>query len=305
MKARKISFKMQVGLVLMVLLASTCFGTTICVNTTGIGGCYSSIQAAINAAAAGDTVKVMPGTYNECITIGKRIVLMGSGHEVTKIYCYAADAVIFVAGSNSAKLMWFTIQSGVGNGIDVSIDLFPYIFNNVIQCCGASGIWVNRAGPVIANNVIYKNTWSGIHFTLGPYSPLVYNNVICNNLSCGYSCGGSYSCPEDVRSLNNCFWANATNFCNGHVLGPGGIVQEPQFVNVKCDGDFHLATGSPCIDKGRDGDYDCDGTRSDMGVYGGPNAYCGPGPVVTDLKLIPSPVVRGETFNIQAKGATR
>jgi hypothetical protein len=42
-----------------------------------------------------------------------------------------------------------------------------------------------------------------------------------------------------------------------------------------------------------------------MGVYGGQNAYCGPGPVVTDLKLIPSPVVRGETFNIQAKGATR
>jgi hypothetical protein len=287
----------------------TSYAATLCVNPTGTGGCYSSIQAAINAAVTNDTVKVMPGTYYECISINKKIWLMGSGHGVTKINCYEGAAVRFVAGSNGAYLIWFTIQSGTGNGIEVSIDLFPFIFNNVIQCCGASGIWVDRASPVIANNVIYKNTWTGIHFTDGVYSPFCYNNIISNNYSCGYGCNaGSGACPEEIRSENNCFYNNlAGNFCNGHIPGPGDIQLDPQFVNPTCESsaDFHLKPGSPCIDKGREGFPDCDGTRGDMGVYGGPNAYCGPGPVVTDLQLVPSTAVKGETFNIQATGATR
>jgi len=71
--------------------------------------------------------------------------------------------------------------------------------------------------------------------------------------------------------------------------------------------DYHLKPGSPCIDKGRPGESccDCDGTRNDMGIYGGPNAYCGPGPVVTDLQIVPPTVVKGETFKIQATGVTR
>jgi hypothetical protein len=253
----------------------------------------------------------MPGTYNGSIVIGKKIWVMGSGPELTKIYSDSAiafAAVEFVSGCNYAYLMGFTIQSQNHNGISIAKDLLPNIFNNLIQCCGASGIYVNQAGPVIANNVIYKNTWTGIHFTDGPYTPLVYNNIIYNNFACGYGCNtGSGYCPEEIRSLNNCFWNNGTNFCNYHSAGPGDIVLDPQFVNPSCltSADFHLAIGSPCIDKGRDGDYDCDGTRADIGVYGGPHAYCGPGPVVTNLQLIPPTVVKGETFNIQATGATR
>src|SRR3990167_10067719 len=35
----------------------------------GVGRAYSTIQAAVNAAQAGDTVLVYPGTYNESVSI--------------------------------------------------------------------------------------------------------------------------------------------------------------------------------------------------------------------------------------------
>jgi len=38
---------------------------------------FPTIQAAINAASSGNTVKVLPGTYTEQITINKNLTLMG------------------------------------------------------------------------------------------------------------------------------------------------------------------------------------------------------------------------------------
>jgi len=289
----------------------TSYSAIKCVNTTGTGGCYSSIQAGINAAATNDTVKVMPGTYNESIVIGKKIVVMGSGHEVTKIYSDSTTlfpAVEFTSGSSNAKLMWFTIQSAYHDGIWVFYGLSPFIFNNIIQCCGKVGIWVEQSCPIIANNIVRQNAWGGISFHYGsPCVPLVYSNIITDNSGCGLTNYGS-SYPPAVTLLYNCLFNNTGgNYCHYFGLGTGDIQVNPQFVNPSCESsaDFHLQFGSPCKDKGRPGYPDCDGSTGDMGVYGGPDAYCGPGPVVTNLQLIPPTVVKGETFNIQATGATR
>jgi hypothetical protein len=46
---------------------------------------YPTIQAAINAAKPGDTVKVLPGTYTEQLIIDKSITLLGSGEASTFI----------------------------------------------------------------------------------------------------------------------------------------------------------------------------------------------------------------------------
>jgi hypothetical protein len=45
---------------------------------------YTTIQAAVNAAASGDTIKICPGTYNEQVVIRKsNLTILGSGAGVT------------------------------------------------------------------------------------------------------------------------------------------------------------------------------------------------------------------------------
>jgi nitrous oxidase accessory protein NosD len=51
---------------------------TLCVNPGGTSGCQSTINAALGAASAGDTILVAPGTYKEYVIITKPIALLGS-----------------------------------------------------------------------------------------------------------------------------------------------------------------------------------------------------------------------------------
>ncbi len=65
-------FLKALGLIIVVALLAAALplqakaqeGETLCVNTDGTGGCYTSIQAAVNAASDGDTVIVTEGAYN-------------------------------------------------------------------------------------------------------------------------------------------------------------------------------------------------------------------------------------------------
>ena len=51
------------------------------------------------------------------------------------------------------------------------------------------------------------------------------------------------------------------------VVSNGNIDEDPDFT-----GNYELAGSSPCIDAGSPSISDNDGSRSDMGLYGGPNA---------------------------------
>jgi hypothetical protein len=150
-------------------------------SVLNVPGGFPTIQAAVDAAAAGDTVVVAPGLYQENIDFkGKAITVESSqGPGSTTIDGGNLDRVVnFHSGeTRTSVLQGFTIQHGLttsgtngydGAGIGISFSS-PTIQGNVIRnnVSGGdgSGISVYFGSPAILGNTITGNTkaagWTG------------------------------------------------------------------------------------------------------------------------------------------------
>jgi hypothetical protein len=144
---------------------------------------------------------------------------------------------------------------------------------------GKDGIFVNGDKPhtfTIHNNTIVNNVGNGIFIKKGVGSGDIRNNIVADNGRIGLK---NYSGTATSTDYNNLFSNGALgnkNYDNGGTgVGSGAhtISADPLFVNPTVD-DFRLRTGSPCINAGDPNSRftDVDGTRNDMGAYGGPAA---------------------------------
>jgi hypothetical protein len=130
-----------------------------------------TIQAAINAAAQGDTVLVAAGTYQEQIDfLGKAInVVSEGGPGVTVIDAGSAGSVVTFQTNESrqALLSGFTLTGGSsqigGSGVRI-VESSPTIRGNLVTGnagCTGVGIYSYFSSPRIENNTIANNTVSG------------------------------------------------------------------------------------------------------------------------------------------------
>jgi len=107
-----------VGVVLLVW-GSFAMGSTLYVDVGG-GSAYTSIQAAIDAAAdSGDEIEVAPGTYYENINFQGKAVIVRSQDVATTIIDGGGlgSVVTFNSGENSFSVLdGFTITNGDGTG---------------------------------------------------------------------------------------------------------------------------------------------------------------------------------------------
>jgi len=288
----------------MVIIAAGVNATTHCVRPGGAEGCFATIGEALSACSAGDTVVVYPGDYWESVVINTAgVVLMAEGEPcAVKILPPDGDAVRFELGADSAIIQGFYIEAIAGSGIFSNRSLSFQIRNCVITRCLQRGIYITNAGvKTVLNCVIYDNTGTGIECNSNYL--YVKNSVIARNNAWGIDETGDASGVVITAEYNNVYDNNSGNY-HGNIIHTLDISEDPQFDPESC---WHLQPSSPGIDTGDPGmaSLDCDGTRNDIGIYGGRYAYCGPGPVVTSLQLIPATVVKGETFRIEAVGAAR
>ena len=147
------------GLVFGFVSARDVNAATVCVNTGGTGGCFATLQAAIAAAASGDTITLAAGTYTETgqIVITKNLTIIGAG-KTTTIVKPAQDT-----GNSGDPRGWFLVQSGFTfNLSNLTLDGTGYkIFQGVrylgsgsINNVGFTNIQYNDSGPDYAGLAI-------------------------------------------------------------------------------------------------------------------------------------------------------
>jgi Right handed beta helix region len=95
---------------------------TLCVNPSGDKGCFTKIQDAVNFASNYDIIRVAPGTYNEQVTIGKPLSLLGAGADNSTIDATNLAHGIFVdgldyPGIHDVIIAGFTIENAQYEGV--------------------------------------------------------------------------------------------------------------------------------------------------------------------------------------------
>jgi hypothetical protein len=258
----------------------------------GPSGSYTRIQDALATAPNGSTVMVGQGTYYaSSLEMGSSVSLMSARGPTDTIIEGGSGGITISAGSHSG-IVGFTVRhdnTALGWGVDCFFDENVLVANNIFLTnhvgVASAGTWVS--GKVrIFNNVFSANDY-GLFAQWGGVVDARYNIFINNNVAVApvadsefwyndFYNNNTVVLPQDVPPIT---WYGNTYFDPMFVsyegldlrLLPGSQAiragaLEPNEVEVTLEGeDF------PCL-KGDSLWRDRDGTRADLGVYGGPLA---------------------------------
>ncbi|MFO0834309.1 MAG: GC-type dockerin domain-anchored protein [Phycisphaerales bacterium] len=203
---------------------------------------YPTIQSAINAAAAGDSVVVAPGTYTgtgnrDINPLGKAITIRSaSGAALTIIDCQGTQATPrrgfqVSSGTSSLVIDGFTIRNGYssdGGAIWVFGNASPVIKNMVIETSGATrggGAYFFGAGTPAFQNCSFRQntaTFGGGVCEIGSGTATFTDCTFDANTATDHGAGGWVG--SGPSSFLRCTFSNgnATNGGGGvHVDGAG------------------------------------------------------------------------------------
>ena len=291
-----------IAIIAIVLFAQVVIADTIVVDQGGNGD-YTDIQPAIDVSANGDTIIVKPGTYSQFNSNGlDDLFIQGSGADQTFVYNTGTGDAANISNSNNTIISGLTFTAVAGNGM--------YIYNStncVISNClfdGSQEEGINQYGYHFSSdnyvtNCIFMGNFNGIETGVSGYGHhsniYVKNSIFLSNSNYALHIGGS--CDY------NCYYNNGSNGNNG-TLGDNDFVANPMFVSST---DFHLQSSSPCINAGTPSPMynDLDGSRNDLGIYGGPTAYPGEGAKITSLVVSPTNVATSQRLTIVGTAKTR
>jgi hypothetical protein len=220
---------------------------------------------------------------------------------------------IYLRNSSNASITNCSIKnnsvSSGGGGIYIDTSAVSKFTNNIISGnssrSGGGGIFCRNAFLTLTNCFITGNSahhGAGIRYLSS--STRIINCTFSGN-SASWSGGGFYNQDTSLVIINSIFWGNKDNessnefklygpaflditYSNikGGWMGNGNINTDPQFVDPRpaseaptIAGNYHLKTGSPCIDAGDpashspdfpaediEGDIRPQGTHYDMGA---------------------------------------
>lgn len=161
--------------------------------------------------------------------------------------------------------------SYVGSGLMNVIPIYRWkVMNNLI-----SGFDINISNRFITDSsFLFNNISRDYVHAFGDFAAIwaignrtvLKENIISNNYI-----GIEGTTPNADYNL---YWDNFINATNGSVFGENDVFADPMFVKDSVgrtlEYDYHLQKYSPAIDAGDPNLLDKDGSRGDIGMYGGP-----------------------------------
>ena len=219
---------------------------------------------------------------------GNAIIENQANRDGAGVYVFESSGVIvnnIIAFNVSEDLSGQVLAPGKGAGICL-YDAYPAIDNNIVAYNDAEdldggGIWVANftSGGEIINNTIVGNhaaeDGGGLCITTGTIP--AYNNILAYNQAPTGANLRVYDTGALVSGYNLYYVDGGGSGVVGMSAGEADQVAAPGFVNDPADGsplddDYHLTEGGMAIDAGDpDSSFDDrDGTRNDLGAFGGP-----------------------------------
>lgn len=145
-------------------------------------GCpFATIQGALNAAVAGDVIKVAAGTYFEHILINQSVSVLGGWTDPPSLTVRTPGASI-IDGSNSDRVVLMTGPVSSAPLLDGFTIQHGNAANAAIDAGQGSGVYINRVQAVIQNNRIMSNSSNATGSYGGGISILGSSAVVSNNL---------------------------------------------------------------------------------------------------------------------------
>ena len=235
---------------------------------------YGTIQEAVDAAPYGGTIFVIPGYYDGPIWLHEGIHLVGSMRGFrSNIRWKENQRYDYIIGGRTKYIIieGFKLTSDNVSGV-IAIDLTlggtmveirnnEFVDNSLCieldRDCGTTSIYNNifhnnrlcimekRCNAIIENNIFIHNSNKALKFIgTGETTQFKFNDVW----------------RGEIGDIN--FFEEQNNYA-----------LDPLFADAE-NSDFHLLVHSPCIDRGDTARamQDPDGSRNDIGIFGGPYA---------------------------------
>jgi parallel beta-helix repeat protein len=171
------------------------------IGTTPMTFCTDDdIAEAINATAVGDTVFVCEGTYNEHLTLSKRISLLGEDCNTT-----------VVDGSSVGKVISVTADN---------VDIEGFTFQNSGIYEQDAGVYIRSNGNTITGNVFTKNA-EGIHLWDSTSNKIINNKFIDCTYGIFFETSDSNTIEDNSISQNTqgiLLESSSDNDINGNLI---------------------------------------------------------------------------------------